>query len=478
MSVRNRLLLGAAGIVLLSLLISGVLSLVLVRSLEFDSAQVELDQQALITQAQLVRAACAIPPAAGAACPGGRLADGGIYGERVSALVPAGVDRILLLDSGNQVVFDSTGEASGPTTIRLARLRRISAGTAAEGTLLINGRTYLGAGASLAARANPLGANKFVLLRSTASLNGLAIEQLLPIFLGAGLLALLIALALALILSRAVARPVSELASAAEAIAAGDYSRRVGAGGRDELGVLSRSFNRMAEAVERARTQQRDFLANVSHELKTPLTSLIGFSQALGDGSLHTAAERGRAAEIVNEEAERVLRLSQELLDLARVEAGQLPLNPSPVDFRSLVEQEVEIVKPRAAKRRLALNLDAPDGLRPVRADQDRLRQVVANLLDNAVKYADAAEAVDVVVANGNGRVELSVANRVAGRTPDPEQIFERFYRGDPSRSSAAGGVGLGLSISRELAAAMGGRLWAEVADSRLSLKLTLPLAD
>jgi signal transduction histidine kinase len=475
LSFRVRLLLAAAGIVGVSLLISGFLALVLVRSLEFDSAQLALDQQALTLQPQLLRATCAIPPAtATAACPNGRAADAVTYSDRVNALVPRGGDRILLLSATNSVTFDSAGEAVG-LQVQLARVRRVGASTANEGTLQIGGTTYLGSGASLAARRNPLGANKFVLLRSTASLNGLAVAELLPIFVEAALLALAIALALALILSRAVGRPVSELAAAAEAIAGGDYSRRVANTGPDEIGVLGRSFNRMATAVESARTQQREFLANVSHELKTPLTSLIGFSQALGDGSLRTEAERSRAAEIINEEAERLLRLSQELLDLARVEAGQLPMNSSRVDLRALVEQEIEITRPRAAKRDLALDLAAPDGLPPVRGDQDRLRQVVANLLDNAVKYADPSAPVEVAIQNGAGRVEVSVANLVVGKGPDPERIFERFYRGDPSRSGGAAGVGLGLSISRELTTAMGGKLWAEVQDSRVKLRLMLP---
>jgi signal transduction histidine kinase len=476
LSLRNRLLLAAAGIVGVSLLISGVLALLLVRSLEADNAQVALDQQALVVQSQLVRAGCAVEPAAAtSSCPGGKVADESLYEERVDALVPGVADRILLLTADNTVIFDSgQGQATG-LQVKLARVRRVSAGTASEGMLLIGGRTYLGAGAPLAVRANPLGADRVVLLRSTASINGLAVERLLPLFLEAGLLALAIALALALVLSRAVARPLSELAAAAESVAAGNYARRVSITGRDEVGVVGSSFNRMAEAVERARKQQRDFLANVSHELKTPLTSLIGFSQALGDGSLRTAAERARAAQIINEEAERVLRLSQELLDLARVEAGQLPLHPAQVDLRALLEQELEIIRPRASGRGLEVGLSAPQGMPPLRADPDRLRQVVANLLDNAVKYADPGGPVEVTVANGAGAVEVSVANRVGKHPPDPEEMFERFYRADASRSSAAGGVGLGLAISRELATAMGGRLWAEVADSHLRLRLSLP---
>src|SRR5207302_1520162 len=120
---------------------------------------------------------------------------------------------------------------------------------------------------------------------------------------------------------------------AAEDIAAGNYSRRVSIKGQDEIGMLGSAFNRMGEAVERARKVQRDFLANVSHELKTPLTSLIGFSQALVDGSLLNENERTRAATIVHEESERVLRMAQELLDLARVEAGSMSLHIPAVDL-------------------------------------------------------------------------------------------------------------------------------------------------
>jgi signal transduction histidine kinase len=478
LSLRNRLLLAAAGIVGVSLLTSGSVALVLVRSLELDNAQVELDRQALTVQQQVTRAECATLPApATNACPAGRIATGDVFVQRVSAMVPAVAGRILLVTPQDIVIYDSQAGAAFGDQIQLLRTRRIGAATAAEGTLVLEGQPFLGAGAALGNRRNPLGASRVVLVRPTSSINGLALETLLPPFLEAGLLALAAAVALALILSRAMARPLTELAAASEDIAAGNYSRRVAIGGPDEIGVVGGSFNRMAEAVERARALQRDFLANVSHELKTPLTSLIGFSQALVDGSLRTVEERTRAAVIVNEEAERVLRMAQELLDLARVESGQVPLHPSQVDIRALLEQEIEIVRPRATERGLEVTLATPEGLPPIQADQERLRQVIANLLDNAAKYADPGEAVEVAVDNGVQNVQVSVANRIDRHPPDPERMFDRFYRGDPSRPST-GGVGLGLSISRELAAAMGGRLWAELEGSRLRLRLALPAAS
>jgi two-component system, OmpR family, sensor kinase len=288
----------------------------------------------------------------------------------------------------------------------------------------------------------------------------------------------LVAMLLVVLVGRSLTRPLTQLAAAAEDIAAGNYSRRVGISGDDEIGMLGTAFDRMAEAVERARKVQRDFLANLSHELKTPLTSLIGFSQALVDGSLKTVAERTRAATIVHEESERVLRMAQELLDLARVEAGSISLNITPVDLGGQLQQELEIVRPRAETRSLSLTLDVPQNIPPVAADPERLHQILDNLFDNAVKYAPEASAISVTARHSDERVETVVSNPARIHTPDPERMFDRFYRVDPSRS-AAGGVGLGLAISRELATAMKGRLWADLDSAgNLQIHLSLPAAD
>jgi signal transduction histidine kinase len=242
--------------------------------------------------------------------------------------------------------------------------------------------------------------------------------------------------------------------------------------------VLGAAFDRMAEAVERARSVQREFLANVSHELKTPLTSLIGFSQALVDGSLRTTAERTRAANIVHEESERVLRMAQELLDLARVEAGTISLHITAVDLRGELEREVEVLRPRADLRRLDLALGVPTDIAPVAADPEHLHQILDNLLDNAVKYAPEGTAIRISGVPSISGVETVVANATSTFKPDPDRMFERFYRADPSRSAAAGGVGLGLAISKELASAMRGRLWADFdGEGNLRLHLLLPAA-
>jgi len=199
----------------------------------------------------------------------------------------------------------------------------------------------------------------------------------------------------------------------------------------------------------------------------------------LSDGSLSTPAARTRAAEIINEEAERVLRLSQELLDLARVEAGTMSMHITTVDLAAQLQQELEIVRPRAASRALTLASEVPTELPPVAADPERLHQVIGNLLDNAVKYAPDGTQVRIAATGAGSTVELVIANATGDHRPDPERMFERFYRADWSRSAAAGGVGLGLAISRELVTAMKGRLWADYdGTGALRLRLQLPAAE
>jgi signal transduction histidine kinase len=306
-----------------------------------------------------------------------------------------------------------------------------------------------------------------------------AAGELVPLLLVAGGAALVVAILLVILVGRSLTEPLVQLAAAAEDVAAGNYSRRVGIRGEDEIGMLGVAFDRMAEAVERARKIQRDFLANLSHELKTPLTSLIGFSQALVDGSLKNEADRTRAATIVHEESERVLRMAQELLDLARVEAGSIVLNIVAVDLGGQLQQELEIVRRRADARELVINLNVPPGIPPIGADPERLHQVLDNLLDNAVKYAPAGSTVSVAVSVAGNAVETIVSNPAGTHRPDPERMFDRFYRADPSRSGAAGGVGLGLAISRELTLAMNGKLWADFdTQGNLRLHLALPAAS
>ena len=461
----------------MSLLLGGALTWVLVRDLVFQSVQEQLDlgvQSATVLvrhQECLIRPV--VPAYAGAStC---RLDNGTDFADRLSAIVPAlSGDRLLLLDRQRRVVFDSGAGDTLGMPIAITASKRVA--NVGEARVNLGGESYFAAASLITPARDPLFAAYVVLAQPEALGPSAALGDLALRLLEAGGAALVAAMLLILLVSRTLTRPLTQLAAAAEDIAAGNYSRRVGIRGQDEIGMLGSAFDRMAEAVERARKTQRDFLANVSHELKTPLTSLIGFSQALVDGSLWSENERSRAANIIHEESERVLRMAQELLDLARVEAGSISVHITAVDLGGQLQQEFEMVRPRAVKRRLELNLTVPPDIPPVAADPERLHQILDNLLDNAVKYAPEGATITAVARLSGGSVETLVSNPAGVHRPDPDRMFDRFYRADPSRSAAAGGVGLGLSISRELASAMQGRLWGDFDESgNLRLHLLLP---
>ncbi|MBO0690298.1 MAG: HAMP domain-containing histidine kinase [Candidatus Dormibacteraeota bacterium] len=481
MSLQARLLLAAIGVIAVSLAISGTLTAVLIRNLEVNQAQVELERSALLVKPQAANAECRIRNATTNRCDlptrteaqyltqlNMRLSEVNLQDDRLLVL-GAGASPRVLYDSEGQLPQDSSLSASA---VPLGNPRSTSGGWIADGAGRLGSVTYYYA-------ATPVGGRiaKWVVVgRRSDAVAAHATAQMIPRILAAGLAALLLAVAVSVILSRALTRPLQDLRRATEDIAAGNYARRVSERGPPETRAVTRAFNRMAEAVEQARSQQRAFLADASHELKTPLTSLIGFSQALVDGSLLTEEERRRAATIVNEEAQRVLRLSQELLDLARVEAGQITFDPQNVDLGAQLQQEVEMLRPRAEARRLVFRLEVPEALPPVRADPERLHQILDNLVDNAVKYAPAGSGVMIVAEVHPGWVVTEVRNPVGTHRPDPERMFDRFYRADPSRSAAGGGVGLGLSISRELAAAQGGLLQAYLGpEGWLHMRLVMP---
>ncbi|GAC1683522.1 MAG: hypothetical protein PVS2B1_02530 [Candidatus Dormibacteraceae bacterium] len=464
----------------MSLLLAGALTWLLVRDLVVQNVQDQLDRRVATVKDQVKHQECLVRPAV-VTQPGAPTCKLDVpvdFEDRLAALVVPTLSnsRLLLLDSRKRVLWDSGGTENFATTISITDSRRDP--NLGEARTILGSVSYIAASYKIIPARNPIGAAYVVLAQPEALVVTAAAGELSKRLLEAGGAALVVAMLLILIVSRSLTRPLTQLASAAEDIAAGNYSRRVRIRGHDEIGVLGAAFDRMAEAVERARKIQREFLANMSHELKTPLTSLIGFSQALVDGSLLNEAERNRAATIIHEESERVLRMAQELLDLARVEAGSISIHVTAVDLKGMLEQELELVRPRAVKRRLELNLAFPTGIPPVAADPERLHQILDNLVDNAVKYAPEGTPVQITAVSNISGVEVIVANAIGPHPPDPQRLFERFYRADPSRSAAAGGVGLGLAISKELALAMRGKLWADLdKDQYLKFHLLLPAA-
>lgn len=294
----------------------------------------------------------------------------------------------------------------------------------------------------------------------------------------AGGLSLVLSLLLALIVSAAIARPLRRITQAAEAVASGNYDQELHIFAPDEVHRLAESFNTMTRQVKASQQTQRDFVANVSHELKTPLTSIQGFSQALLEGATQDEESRRRAAAIIHDEAGRMSRLVSELLELARLDAGQVVMARQPLDLAEVLRGCLEVLNLRAGENGVIWEMDLAD-LPPVTGDCDRLAQVFTNLLDNALAHTPAGGKVQItaraVVGSGPTRrwpdfgakspgwVEVGVADNGPGIPPeDLPRVFERFYQVDKSRARKKGGTGLGLAIVKEIVEAHGGAVKVE----------------
>jgi two-component system, OmpR family, phosphate regulon sensor histidine kinase PhoR len=215
--------------------------------------------------------------------------------------------------------------------------------------------------------------------------------------------------------------------------------------------------------LRRLERVRHDFVANVSHEFKTPLTAIQGFAETLLSGALEDPRNNRRFLEIIRDHAARLAVLTDDLLKLARIEAGKLEVQFGPVQLVEVIERCVETTQLKADRKRIALEMDVPSNLPPVHGDASLLRDVVQNLLDNAVQYTAESGRVRISATAGPREAVVTVDDTGIGiPLADQERIFERFYRVDAARSREAGGTGLGLSIARHIVEAHGGRLWVE----------------
>jgi len=232
--------------------------------------------------------------------------------------------------------------------------------------------------------------------------------------------------------------------------------------------------------LRRLERVRQDFVANVSHEFKTPLTAIQGFAETLLGGALDDPKNNRRFLEIIREHAVRLARLTDDLLKLARIEAGKLELEFFPVALADLIEGCTETALLKATRKQIVFEIEIPAGLPPVRGDSSLLREVLQNLLDNAIQYTPPGGRISVGAELCEREAMITVADTGIGiPLADQERIFERFYRVDAARSREAGGTGLGLSIAKHIVEAHGGRLWVESTVGRGSkFFFSIPLAS
>jgi len=262
-------------------------------------------------------------------------------------------------------------------------------------------------------------------------------------------------------------RPLEELVGAAGRLASGDRSARVRVGGMSETATLGAAFNEMADELEREASQRDqldrmkdEFVLTASHELRSPLTSVQGFAELLMLEREKLSPQQAETVEIILDSCRHLVRLLNDLLDLARSDAGRLMVQPVPTEVGPLVEDAVRTMGPQTESAGQTLECEVEAGLPRVSVEPDRIRQVLVNLLTNAHEYCPQGATIRVRAGRVGAEVELVVADNGPGMPEEQlDHIFERFTRGDAGLTQRVGGTGLGLAISKSLVELHGGRI-------------------
>ena len=287
---------------------------------------------------------------------------------------------------------------------------------------------------------------------------------------------LLLALLLGTILSSTITRPIRELTSATYEMAEGNFGQQVPVRSKDEIGELARSFNKMNGDLARSFNLRKQMTADIAHELRTPLSLIIGHAEAVHDGVLPPSAEN---FEIIREEAERLEQLVNDLRTLSLADAGELSVDFQPVDVNKLLGDIQSHYLTPFNQKRIALNLKPAPGILTATLDPIRFSQVITNILDNALRYTPESGRVDIVITQARGQIKIEIQDSGEGVTSEEAaHLFDRFYRADASRTrdQETGGSGLGLAIAKSIIEMHKGKIWAESEKGQgLKVNITLP---
>jgi len=473
-ALRTRLFLNTLIILGLGMSLAALLSWSAVEAVYLDNQRENLLAQASLTAAALQ----------GQPLPGGATQP---YSQTTN--VSPGIHTRLLAEQGAVILslplapgIDLTLPAEDASTVspqalmvrpEIAQAMQGQAGTAIRS---VSGRRVLYAAAPVVAADGAVGGLVYLAMPLPAS--GLPVNLALGLV-GAALAAGTLALIAGTVLARRITAPVEAISNAAAAVSAGDLHQSVPAeSGIRELNALGQSFNAMTASLRQSDQAKNAFVADVTHELRTPLTVIRGTIETLQDGAVDDLAGRGTLLDSMQRETERLTRLVNDLLVLARADAGTLNMDMQPLDLVELARDRCEHFSGLAAGRQVRLEVIGEESA-GVLGDADRLAQVLDNLLDNAIRYSPENSSVTVEIRSDGQQCQCAVRDRGAGI---PEQhlplIFDRFYRADASRNRQSGGAGLGLAIARTLVTAQGGGIHAEsVPGQGTTLRFWLPAA-
>ena len=364
--------------------------------------------------------------------------------------------RIILTDSSGMVVADSQGELLGqqylPDDIQGMHFPPPWEGDSV-GTLYISPES------------------------SAVFPSPLSLSQALNHFLIWGaLLAAAVAFLITYFLSRRISAPVKALTLAARQLGQGDLSQRVQSKEKGEVGELARAFNSMAESMERNEQLRRNMIADIAHELRTPLSNIKGYLEAMHDGMVKPGLDAIRS---LDEETNLLSRLVDDLQELSLAEAGELKLECRIEDIRKILRQVIAMKQPQADAKRISLSAVLPKKLPPVNIDSRRISQVLLNLIDNAITHTPQEGVITITARRLDNWVEIDVEDTGEGISAEHlPNVFERFYRVDKSRARATGGTGLGLAIAKSLVEAHGGKIEAQSKEGEGSrFSFTIPIS-
>lgn len=285
--------------------------------------------------------------------------------------------------------------------------------------------------------------------------------------------AAILAAMLSFFLMRRILAPLSRMTKITQEISAGDFTARVPPGSRDEVGDLANAFNRMAASLDTLENLRRTLMIDVAHELRTPLTNIRGYLEALDDEVVTPSAD---TFDLLQSETMRLAQLVEDVLQLARADAAHGHLTKEPVDMLSLIDQALKPYSLQFNQKAVAVNVDAPPDIVRIPADRQRITRILRNLSDNASRYTPANGELSVHVVENDEQLRVTFSNSAEDVVrEDLPYLFERFYRGEKSRSREHGGAGIGLAIVKELVAAHGGRVGAALNDGRFEIWFSLP---
>lgn len=306
------------------------------------------------------------------------------------------------------------------------------------------------------------------------------IERINRLLLYGALIGAVMALLLGVLLSRTLTHPIRELTRATHAVSEGDLSQQVPVRSNDELGELAQAFNKMSSELSRSVNARKQMTADIAHELRTPLSLILGHAEAVHDGVLPPSREN---FEIIREEATRLEHLVNDLRILSLADAGELSINLQTLEPQSLLQDVASTYQYQAQRKNTKLHLDMDSSLSNIEVDAGRITQVLTNILDNALRHTQEGGSITLSAREANDQIELAVQDSGPGlKQEDLDRIFDRFYRTDTSRQregAIPGGSGLGLAIAKSIVQAHGGQISAESEDGKgLKIVILLPKKD